>query len=327
MKDKNILILSAGRRVELIKCFKNAANILNINSKIVAADLMNNAPALYFADKKYQIPRIGSEDYISSIIDICNKEKIDLIVPTIDTELLILSQKKDVIEKNTNAKVLVSNENVIKICRNKINTQLFFEQNNFGVPIQIKEEDIKNENVQFPVFIKPLNGSSSINTFKVNNIEELRFFYNYVKEPIVQEFMEGEEYTVDCFLDFDSNIITIVPRKRIATRSGEIIKGKILKDREIINDIKRVLETLKPIGQITIQCMKTKEGIKYIEINPRFGGGAPMSIKAGANSCENLYKILNGETLSYNESYRDNISFFRFDDAIMVNENMELIND
>ena len=327
MKDKNILILSAGRRVELIKCFKNAANILNINSKIVAADLMNNAPALYFADKKYQIPRIGSEDYISSIIDICNKEKIDLIVPTIDTELLILSQKKDVIEKNTNAKVLVSNENVIKICRNKINTQLFFEQNNFGVPIQIKEEDIKNENVQFPVFIKPLNGSSSINTFKVNNIEELRFFYNYVKEPIVQEFMEGEEYTVDCFLDFDSNIITIVPRKRIATRSGEIIKGKILKDREIINDIKRVLETLKPIGQITIQCMKTKEGIKYIEINPRFGGGAPMSIKAGANSCENLYKILNGETLSYNENYRDNISFFRFDDAIMVNENMELIND
>ena len=73
--------------------------------------------------------------------------------------------------------------------------------------------------------------------------------------------------------------------------------------------------------------MKTKEGIKYIEINPRFGGGAPMSIKAGANSCVNLYKLLNNEQLNYNENYRDNISFFRFDDAIMVDENMELIND
>ena len=170
MEDKNILILSAGRRVELIKCFKNAANALGIYSKIVAADLMNNAPALYFADKKYQIPRIGTDNYIQSIIDICNKENIHLIVPTIDTELLILSQEKELIESNTNAKVLVSNEDVIKICRDKINTQKFFEQNNFGVPKQISEEDIKNENVEFPVFIKPLNGSSSINTFKVNNI-------------------------------------------------------------------------------------------------------------------------------------------------------------
>ncbi|MBR0492084.1 MAG: ATP-grasp domain-containing protein [Clostridia bacterium] len=327
MEDKNILILSAGRRVELIKCFKDAAKKLGITSKIVAADLMNNAPALYFADKKYQIPRIGTDNYIDSIIEICNEENIHLIVPTIDTELLILSQEKQKIEESTQAKVLVSDESVIKICRDKINTQRFFEENGFGVPVQIKEEDIKNENVEFPVFIKPLNGSSSINTFKVNNIDELKFFYNYVKEPIVQEFMEGEEYTVDCFLDFNSNIITIVPRKRIATRSGEIIKGKILKDQEIINDIRKVLEVLKPIGQITIQCMKTKEGIKYIEINPRFGGGAPMSIKAGANSCKNLYKLLNGEKLDFNEDYRENISFFRFDDAIMVDENMELIND
>lgn len=327
MEDKNILILSVGRRVELVNCFKKAANKLNINSKIVVGDLMNNAPALYFADKKYLIPRIGTENYISTIIDICEKENIHLIVPTIDTELLILAQAKENIENKTNAKVLISNVNVINICRDKKNTQHFFEENGFGAPKQIKDEDIKNENISFPLFIKPLNGSSSINTFKVNNKEELKFFYNYVKEPIVQEFMEGEEYTIDSFLDFNSNIISIVPRKRIATRSGEIIKGKIIKDREIINDIKRMLEILKPIGQITIQCMKTKDGIKYIEINPRFGGGVPMSIKAGADSCENLYRLLNSEKIEYNEEYKDNLIFLRFDDSIMLDENMEKVND
>ena len=218
--------------------------------------------------------------------------------------------------------MLVSNIDVINICRDKRNTQKFFEENNFGVP---KEYSLDETNVNFPVFIKPIDGSSSVNTFKVNNMEELNFFKNYIKNPMIQEFIEGEEYTVDAFLDFYSNPISIVPRRRIQTRAGEIIKGKIIKDKEIINDVKRLLEILKPIGQITIQCMKTKNGIEYIEINPRFGGGAPMSILAGANSCEYLYKLLMGEKLDYNENYNENLTFLRFDNSIVLDENMNLI--
>lgn len=325
MDSINVLILSAGRRVELVNCFKNAAKELDINSRIIAADLSNMAPAIYFADKYYHIPRIGTDNYLNEIINICNKENIKLIVPTIDTELLILAKNKEYIESKTNAKLLVSDLSVIEICRNKINSQKFFEENHFGVPKMIN--DIHSNNFDFPVFIKPLDGSSSINAFKVNNQEELEFFYSYIKNPIVQEMMVGIEYTVDVFLDYNSQIITIAPRQRIATRSGEIAKGKIIKDREIINDVARLMKVLKPIGHITVQCMKTSRGIQYIEINPRFGGGAPMTIKAGANSCKNLYKLLQGETLTYNEDYRDNVFFLRFDDAIMLDKNMEITND
>lgn len=325
MNNINVLILSAGRRVELIKCFKNAAKELKIDSTIVAADLSNTAPALYFADKHYLIPRIGSDDYLPKIIDICNKEDIKLIIPTIDTELLILSKNKELIELKTNAKLLVSDLNVIEICRNKINSQRFFEENGFGVPKMI--EDIHSHDFKYPVFIKPLDGSSSINAFKVNNQKELDFFYEYIKDPIVQEMMIGDEYTVDVFLDFDSNIISICPRQRLAIRSGEILKGRIVKDEEIINDVRKLMEILKPIGHITVQCMKTDKGIEYIEINPRFGGGAPMSIKAGANSCKNLYKLLIGEKLSYSEDYDDNVTVLRFDDAIMLDKDMEIYND
>ena len=325
MQEINILILSAGRRVELIESFKNAKKSLNIEGKIIAVDISELAPALYFADRKYIIPRIGEEGYLEEIIKICKKEKIKLIVPTIDTELLIMSENKTEIEKETGAKVLVSDLNVISICRDKNNTQNFLEKNGFGIPKLITEENIDKNNFEFPVFIKPIDGSSSINTFKINNMKELVFFKEYVEKPIIQEFISGDEYTVDVFCDFRGKIITIVPRKRIATRSGEIIKGKIEKDREIINDIKRLIEILKPIGQVTIQLMKTDKGIKYIEINPRFGGGAPMSINAGADSCKNLYKLLNGEELKYNEDYQENITFLRFDNSIMINSNMERI--
>lgn len=321
----NILILSAGRRVELVKCFKEAANIADVNSKVITADLSNTAPATFFGDKNYIIPRIGEVDYLDSIIDICIKEDIKLIVPTIDTELLIMAENKELIENRTSTKVLISDLRAIEICRNKINTNKFFAENNFGVPKEITLDDVKNKNYKFPLFIKPFNGSSSINTFKINNDKELKFFIEYIEKPIIQEFIEGKEYTIDVFVDFDGNPITIVPRERLATRSGEISKGRIVKDRELIEETRKVIMKLKPIGHITVQCMKTTDGIKFIEINPRFGGGAPMSIKAGANSPLSLYRLLKGEKLTYNEDYQDNMLALRFDNAIFLNENGELI--
>lgn len=321
---ENILILSAGRRVELVNCFKRAKERLGIDGAIVAADCSDLAPALYFADQRAIVPRISEGmEYVDAIIDICNREEICLIVPTIDTELMLLSENKAYIEKNTKAKLLVSDIDVIKVCRDKTNTQRFLEKHGFKVPRMLTEEEINTGNVDFPLFIKPLDGSSSMNAFKVRNEKELFAYLKLIDKPIVQEFMEGVEYTIDAFLDFDSTIITMVPRIRIATRSGEIAKGKIVRDEEITADVRRLLTELKPIGHITVQCMKTKRGVEYIEINPRFGGGAPMSIMAGADSCENLYRLVRGEKLSYTDDYRENVTFLRFDSSIMLDENLK----
>lgn len=323
-KPINVLILSAGRRVELINCFKRAKERLKIKGSIVAADASELAPALYFADINEIVPRISDNDgYIKAIVNICRNFNISLIVPTIDTELLLLSERKAEIEE-TGAKVLISDERVTRICRDKKNTQEFLEQNGFLVPHMLGEEELnKPEKLTYPLFIKPRDGSSSINAFQVHNAEELGMYLKLIENPIVQEYIEGTEYTIDAFLDFESNLITAVPRVRIATRSGEIAKGVIKKDREIIEDIRKLMDKLKPIGHITVQCKKTKKGIEYIEINPRFGGGAPMSIMAGADSCENLYRLLRGEKLKYTEKYRENLTFLRFDQSIMLNEEMK----
>ncbi len=316
----NILILSAGRRVELVERFKRARQKLNVEGNIVAVDISETAPAIHFADRYHIIPRICDPQYIPELIKVCQQENIHLIVPTIDTELLPLSQNRERIESETKAKVLLSNDEAVQVCRNKTETQKFFEKHGFGVPHTLSQAELDEGRYDFPLFIKPKDGSSSINTFKINNEEELRFFIRYVSGPVVQTFMSGEEYSVDVFCDFESQPITIVPRRRLAVRGGEISKGRIEKDRDIIEDVKRLLSVLKPIGHITVQCMKTKEGIQYIEINPRFGGGAPMSIDAGADSCANLYRLLQGETLSYHEDYKDGATFVRFDSSIMLGE-------
>ena len=314
----NILILCSGRRVELVQCFQRAARKLGIKSMIIAGDCDPTAPTLYFADKVCMLPRIDSPNYVDSIIHGCLDNDVALIVPTIDTDLLLLAKNKETIEKVTKAKILISDFKAIEVCRDKIKTQRYLEANGFNVPHMYTEKELENGDPKYPLFIKPKDGSSSIQAFKVNDGDELTIYRRLIKNPIVQDYMEGEEYTVDAFLDFNVNIITLVPRLRMATRCGEISKGKIVKDQEIIAEVKRLLAVLKPIGQITVQCMKTKKGVEFIEINPRFGGGAPMSIASGADSCENLYRLLMGEELTYNEAYTDNLVFLRFDSSICL---------
>lgn len=325
MVERNVFILSAGRRVELIQCFKRAAKKVNVFARMIAGDCSNTAPAIFFADHSYQLPRIHEPDYIEAIIDICKKENIALLVPTIDTDLIILAENKRRIEKQTNAKVLISDQHVVRICRDKVLTQKFLEDHGFQMPKMYRDEELENGEIRFPLFIKPKSGSSSVHAFKVNNFNELHTYKTVIDEPIIQDFIEGEEYTVDVFLDFDSQIISIVPRLRLAVRSGEISKGKIVKDPNIISSVFRLMQVLKPIGHITVQLMKTKNGIEYIEINPRFGGGAPMSIMSGADSCEYLFRLLKGEKLTYNDNYRANLTYLRFDNCICLDENMNVV--
>ena len=313
----NILILSVGRRVELVQLFKKAAKELEIESLVCAADCSHTAPALYYADKKYIVSKINSGKYIEDIIAICQKSNIKLVIPTIDTELSILAENKKEIESKTNAIVHISDSEVIEICNDKVKTNVYLEKHGFYVPKIYDKEDLKNNNIIFPLFIKPKHGSASKGAHPVYTKEELDAWLFLTDEPIVQDFLEGDEYTVDCFLDFNSNIISIVPRLRLETRDGEISKGIITKDTLIISEIKKLLNILKPIGQITIQVMKITKGIGFIEINPRFGGGAPMSIMAGANSCINLFKILIGDTKAYKSDY-DQKMFLRFDQTIML---------
>lgn len=320
--DINVLITSCGRRVELVKEFVKARKNLGINGKIIAVDINRTAPALYFADYYELVPRINSADYIDSLISVIKKYNINLIIPTIDTELQVLADNKTRIKKETGAIVMVSDPVVIDICNNKIKSAEFFKKNGFAVPKTLTLQDIEDKNYTFPLFIKPLNGSSSVNAFKVNTERELSFFLDYIDDPIVQECVSGIEYTIDAFIDFNGKLISAVPRQRLQTRGGEILKGVIDMNENIISDITRMIDKLKPIGHITIQGFLGDDNIfRYIEINPRFGGGAPMSIKAGANSCEWLYKIMNGTDIESAEiTVKDRMVFSRFDDCIMIED-------
>ena len=146
-------------------------------------------------------------------------------------------------------------------------------------------------------------------------------FSEIVPDYIIQPYISGTEYTVDAFCDFDGNPIFVTPRIRLAVRAGEVLKTKIDQDEKIIAEMQRLLEKYKPCGAITVQLIrddKTGEDF-YIEINPRFGGGVPLSMKAGADSAEMMLRLIKGEKIAYQDCAAENGSIYsRYDQSIRV---------
>lgn len=318
MKQINILFTGVGRRVELIQMFRQAAMLLDIKIAIYGADMLGTAPALAFCDHTRRICGMKEDGYIEQLLDICKSDKIDLLIPTIDTDLFILSNNKERFS-NIGVKVLISASEMVAVCRDKNLTSVFFRS--CGVKAPDTYNDVNEYHGSFPCFIKPKDGSSSKDAFKINTLEDLFVYSRRVEEYIIQPFIDGIEYTVDIFCDFDGNPIYIVPRERVAVRAGEVLKTKICLDQEMIRECKQIIEKFKPCGPITVQLIKDKKTGEnyYIEINPRYGGGAPLSIKAGANSPLMLLKLCCGESVTYiKDGICDNAVYCRFDQSVCI---------
>lgn len=312
-----ILFTGVGRRIELLQAFRNAALVLDKKLMIYGADMAGTAPALAYCDYTRKVVAMKDPSYIQSLLDICLSDHIDLLIPTIDTDLLVLAENKEKFEA-IGTRVMISAPDKIRICRDKNNTSQFFVDCGLHAPMPVK--DWKEYKSGFPAFIKPKDGSSSINAFKVENEEELEVYAGQVEDYIVQPFVSGREYTVDIFCDWDGEPINIVPRERLQVRAGEVLKTKICMDPIMIEESKKLCSAFKPCGPMTVQLIRDDEGTDwYIEINPRFGGGAPLSMKAGARSAEAILKLLDGEEVEEQE-IADGAIYSRFDQSVCITE-------
>ena len=175
------------------------------------------------------------------------------------------------------------------------------------------------------MFIKPVDGSASNFTFLVTTPEALRFFFNYVPRPIIQEFVPGQEYTLDLFIDMAGQVRAVVPRKRLEVRAGEVSKSQIVLNPKILQAGHKVGEALAAIGglgPINVQCIYSPEEdseVKFIEINPRFGGGSHLTLKADYPFHQWIMEMVLGLELSpLPNDLSDGLTMLRYDEAIFI---------
>jgi len=302
MKKKyTILITSIGSTtgISVVKGLKkqNEFSILLVGTDINEYKLTAGSS---WCDIFHKVPLAIEEDYIPVLLDICLKEKVDVLIPIHDSELVNLSDNTDPFKK-IGVNVILSEHETVQLCNDKYETYKFLNYHRIPTPETRLADEIKqNEYLRFPAFVKPRKGLSSTDSFRVNSYQELTLAREKVKNLVVQEYLEGDEFTCDVIADFEGKVFSVVPRRRIEIKSGISYKGETCINEDLTNMSCKIVELLNLKGPSNIQYIISGNKIFCIEINPRFSGSLPLTIAAGVNGPHWIIKLINGENTPAN---------------------------
>jgi carbamoyl-phosphate synthase large subunit len=317
----NVLISSAGRRVALMNLFRSALRDLRVGGAVAATDITPLAAAWQAADRQWIVPRCDAPEYVPYLLDLCERERIGLIVPTIDTELPVLAASRSRFAAIGTA-VLVSSPEAVRIAADKRETNRWLSSNEFPTVRQttvagaLADPDLW----RFPLIAKPWNGSASIGLRRLDGraaLDALSGDDAYVIETVAA----GQEHTVDVMVDSRGRAVCAVPRRRLEVRAGEVSKGVTVRNAAMQRLATRVAEALPgAFGALNIQMFADEEGrLSIVEINARFGGGFPLSARAGANFPRWILEDALGlPSTASADTWIDGLTMLRYDAEVFV---------
>ncbi|MEO6243801.1 MAG: ATP-grasp domain-containing protein [Opitutaceae bacterium] len=318
----NILISSAGRRGQLIECFREAGRDLGIEVGIFASDVRPElSAACQLADGSFGVPRCDAPDFVPALLAACAERSVRLIVPTIDLELAVLSEQRARFAA-AGVEIAVSEPEVIALARDKERTARELAGAGVRTPGTVAGARYLSEPtvLGWPVIVKPRSGSSSVGMVRPQSPEEAAAAIRAMPDAIVQELWAGREYTVNLFFDRSGILRCSIPHLRIETRGGEVSQGRtedVPVLRAMARDVARALAGAR--GALCFQVIVTERGeAALFELNARFGGGYPLAHRAGARFAQWLIEEAAGLPSSASDAWKAGVTMLRHDTAVFL---------
>ena len=315
MKNTKVLIAPAGSGMA-ITAIKSL--MLDSDIEIIVADSNHLAPSMNMGLKSYTIPTIEDERFFPVLEQIIESESIDILIPCLDPFLIPVANNRERLEA-LGVKVMISPVESIKLSRDKWE---MYKKLKGKIPLPESWIDIKSvQSKNYPLFIKPRDGSGSIDAYRIENSEELEFYFGRIKHPIIQEYLPGREYTVDCLTDLDGKLIVVSPRERIKTKAGICTISKTVKNPALEDISMKITEKVYITGPFFFQAKEDKNGTpKVTELNIRLAGTMILTTKAGANIPLIATKILLGEKVDKSPEVKEGFYLSRFWEEVYFSE-------
>jgi len=327
---ENILFCSVGRRAKLLMNFRKS---MKDCGKIIATDLSPVAPALFFADETYLVPRIDAPEYFNRLFEICEKSEVKAITTVIDPEIALLAKHREAfIAKGIlplcpaywTAQLCFNKYEMYKYMRSKgVRSVLTYDS------LDTFREGLEKGEVSFPVFMKPISGSGSVGIGKAENWEEVETKFRDGKHKyIIQELMTGGDCDADVYVDCISHKpVAVFGKKKIESRIGGAIKTISYKDKKLFDFIEQVCSVLELNGPCDMDLF-IKDGEYYLsEINPRFGGAYLHAYGAGVDFIRLIINNMRGiENPSIIGEYDDDVMMMMYDEVVIARK-QDLLSD
>jgi len=319
----SVLISSAGRRVALLEAFRASVRDLGVgDARVLAADASEYSAAFHRADQGFVVPRCADESYIPTLLSLCEREGVRLVVPTIDPELPILAAHRHAFAA-IGATVAVSGPDTVAIGSDKWMTHRWLREQGFPTVRQSDPGEALARPADWapPLLVKPVRGSASIGVEVVGTRAELEVLAARGDDLIVQSIAPGAEHTVDVYVAADGAVHGVVPRRRLETRGGEVSKGITVRSEPLIGLVTDLVARLPDaFGALNVQVfLDEADTSAVIEINARFGGGFPLTHAAGADYTRWLVEEVYGLPGSAgSDGWRTGVVMLRWDDAVFL---------
>lgn len=316
----NILILSVGTRNKVIQYFKKT---FAGKGNVIVTDMSAIAPAVYEADKFYQVPRMTDNGYIDAIFDICKKEKISAVLSLIDPELSLLAKYKEEFAK-IGVTVIGSSYELCERSLDKQEMYVWLVSKGYKCAKSYVDKnkfyaDLNNGVIDFPVFVKPVRGSASIAISKVNDKETVDLLFAHSADLMIQQFLNGQEIGADVYIDMVSGeVISIFTKKKIIMRAGETDKAVSFKDQKLFDLIEKFVKDSGYRGQIDIDIFEINGDYYISEVNPRFGGGYPHAYECGVDHMNLILNNMKGIANQKNiGAYEENVYMMKYNEVMV----------
>jgi carbamoyl-phosphate synthase large subunit len=283
-----VLLTGVGKRYDIVSAFAQHATV-------VAADPNPLAPAQYAAHHRYAVPSITDPDYVPALRSLCERHGVGVVVPLTDLDLEVLARAR----AEGQLPAMVPDADIARATFDKYETDLLLRRLGLPSPPTV----LPGEPVEhFPVMVKPRQGSGARSIHRADDARAADFFVRYISEPVmVQWYMDGPEFSIDCLCDWEQRCLNAIPRTMIESRGGESIKGTVIDDPELIDLGRRVVESLGVRGPCTVQVFRDREiGLGITDVNTRFGGAFPAPMYAarpGHTYPELIVRMARGEAI------------------------------
>ncbi len=299
---KNILVTSCSAKVLLIQELVKACDKYNV--KLLATDISDDKPALYFAHEFALLPPMSDSHYVERLLDLCAKKNVGYIIPTRDYDLQWFAKHNELL-KNNSIELCQSKSETIELCNDKFKFHRFCLDNKLPIPENYESIDA----IEYPCVFKLRESSASKGVKIIRSNHELLAEIEMAKingyEFMLQKYISDKEYTIDAFYNKEGRLVVAIPRERIKVVNGESVVSVTIDLPELSCLAKKLENYFDFFGHVTIQAFfSASREVNLIEINPRFGGASNLGINAGVNSPERLLDILAGN-IEKSESISD----------------------
>lgn len=279
--------------------------------RVVAADADETAAGLALADESGLLPQADDAGLVDQLCELATRTKATALISTVSEELRVLASAEDELAETGLATWLPSRR-AIETCIDKWSLAQVFAESGVSSPASAL---VVPYGVPGPWIVKPRFGRGSRDVYTADSEEELGWILQRVDEPVVQTRLEGLEFTVDALVDRDGELAGGVPRWRLETKAGISTKGRTFDDDDLLGEVETLLGAIGLQGPSNVQGFVQAESgtVSFVEVNPRFSGGLPISLAAGADLVGEYLRAILGHPIRRERlQYRAGVQLSRY---------------